>query len=64
MKYVMAIIVIVPGIALAGMLLDQPLKDPDAAYATLVNMLLPPGLRGLIPMRPVRIPDEHRRLHF
>ena len=48
MKYVMAIIVIVPGIALAGMLLDQPLKDPDAAYATLVNMLLPPGLRGLI----------------
>lgn len=48
MKYVMAVIVIVPGIALAGILLEQPLDDPDKAYATLINLLLPTGLRGLV----------------
>ncbi|MEN8007007.1 MAG: sodium/solute symporter [Candidatus Krumholzibacteriota bacterium] len=48
LKYVMAAIIVVPSIALAGLLKDNPLADPDQAYPTLVNMLLPTGLRGLI----------------
>jgi len=48
LKYLIALIVIVPGIALAGILADQPLDDPDLAYITLVNTYLPAGVRGLI----------------
>ena len=48
LKYVMALIIVVPAIALAGILRDSPLADPDQAYPTLVNMLLPAGLRGLV----------------
>ena len=48
LKYLIALIVIVPGIALAGILGDQPLDDPDLAYITLVNTYLPAGVRGLI----------------
>lgn len=48
LKYVMALIIVVPAIALAGILRETPLDDPDQAYPTLVNMLLPPGLRGLV----------------
>jgi SSS family solute:Na+ symporter len=48
LKYLMAAIIVIPSIALAGLLKDQPLSDPDQAYPTLVNMLLPTGLRGLI----------------
>jgi len=48
LKYVMAAIIVIPAIALAGLLKDNPLSDPDQAYPTLVNMLLPVGFRGLI----------------
>jgi SSS family solute:Na+ symporter len=48
LKYMMALIIVIPGIALAGILRDSPLKDPDQAYITLVNNLLPTGLRGVI----------------
>lgn len=48
LKYLMVLIIIVPGIALAGILRDEPLKDPDLAYLTLVNTFLPTGVRGLI----------------
>nr|MEE4266432.1 sodium/solute symporter [Candidatus Krumholzibacteria bacterium] len=48
LKYVMALIIVVPAIALAGILKDNALADPDRAYPTLVNMLLPKGLRGLV----------------
>jgi len=48
LKYVIALVIVVPGIALAGILKDNPLTDPDQAYPTLVNMLLPVGLRGLV----------------
>jgi len=48
LKYVMALIIIVPGIALAGILKDKPLEDPDLTYLTLVNDFLPAGVRGLI----------------
>ncbi len=48
LKYVMALIIIVPGIALAGILKDNPLKDPDLTYLTLVNDFLPVGVSGII----------------
>ena len=48
LKYVMAAIIILPGVALAGMVLDHPLQDPDRSYIVLIDRLLPTGLRGLI----------------
>ena len=48
MKYFMAIIIIVPGIALAGILEQQPLSDPDMAFPYLVANYLPLGIRGFI----------------
>lgn len=48
LKYVIALLIVVPGIALAGILKDNPLTDPDQAYPTLVNTLLPAGARGLV----------------
>jgi SSS family solute:Na+ symporter len=48
LKYLMVLIIVVPGIALAGILRENPLDDPDLAYLTLINMLLPAGVRGLI----------------
>lgn len=47
-KYLMVLIIIIPGIALAGILQDNPLDDPDQAYMTMVKTLLPVGLGGLI----------------
>jgi SSS family solute:Na+ symporter len=48
MKYFMAVIIIVPGIALAGILADNPLQEPDQTFPYLVTNYLPVGLRGLI----------------
>jgi SSS family solute:Na+ symporter len=48
MKYFMAAIVIIPGIALVGILGEGALKDPDTAFPYLVNTYLPVGLKGLI----------------
>ena len=50
MKYVMAVIVVVPGIALYGVLTADGggLADPDVAFAYMVNTYLPIGLKGLI----------------
>lgn len=48
LKYVIAAVTALPAIALAGILADRPLSDPDTAYPELVNMLLPAGLRGLV----------------
>lgn len=48
LKYLMVLIVIIPGIAMVGILGDQPLDDPDLAYLTLVNTYLPAGVRGLV----------------
>jgi len=49
MKYVMAIIIVVPGIALYVMLKDQGgLEDPDMTFPHLVSNFLPTGLKGLI----------------
>ncbi|MCH7876154.1 MAG: sodium/solute symporter [Gemmatimonadetes bacterium] len=48
LKYLMVLIIVVPGIAVAGILADQPLDDPDLAYLTLLNTYLPAGVRGLV----------------
>lgn len=47
-KYLMAIIIIIPGIALFGILGEQGLSDPDAAFPYIVNTYLPTGLKGII----------------
>ncbi len=48
MKYFMAILIIMPGIALAVILKDKGLGDPDETFPYLVKNFLPLGLRGLI----------------
>jgi len=46
-KYITAAMVVIPSIALVGFL-QEKLPDPDKAYTTLVNVLLPSGLKGLV----------------
>ena len=48
LKYFMAILIIIPGIALAGILGDNPLQDPDQTFPYLVSNFLPLGMRGII----------------
>ncbi|MEL7191140.1 MAG: sodium/solute symporter [Bacteroidota bacterium] len=48
LKYMMAAIIIIPGIALVGVLGENGLTDPDAAFPYLINHFLPTGLRGII----------------
>lgn len=48
MKYVMAVIIVVPGIALVGILGKNGLPDPDMAFPYLVKNYLPVGVQGLI----------------
>jgi SSS family solute:Na+ symporter len=49
MKYFMAVIIIVPGIALSGILIDTPLSEPDLAYPYVVkNFIQSDVLRGII----------------
>ena len=46
-KYFMAVLIIVPGIALYGMLGDG-LSEPDLAFPYLVKTYLPEGVKGII----------------
>jgi len=48
MKYLMALIIVIPGIALAGILANSPLTEPDQAFPYLVTTYLPVGVRGVI----------------
>jgi len=48
MKYVMAIIIVVPGVALYGILGEQGLSDPDMAFPHIVSNYLPVGVKGII----------------
>ena len=48
MKYVMAAVVILPGIALVGLVGESGLAEPDRAFPYLVTTYLPAGIRGLI----------------
>jgi len=46
-KYLMAILIIIPGIALYGTLGDS-LGEPDMAFPYIVNTYLPVGIKGII----------------
>ena len=46
-KYLMAILIIIPGIALYGILGDS-LGEPDMAFPYIVNTYLPVGIKGVI----------------
>lgn len=49
MKYVMAVLIVIPGIALYGILKDQGgIPDPDMAFPYLVKNYLPNGVKGII----------------
>lgn len=48
MKYVMAILIVVPGIALFGILGENGLTEPDMAFPYLVKNYLPTGVKGII----------------
>ena len=48
MKYLMAVIIVVPGIALVGILGDNGLSDPDLTFPYLVNTFLPLGVKGFV----------------
>ena len=48
MKIFMAVLIIIPGIALAGILGENGLAEPDQAFPYMVRNFLPTGLRGLI----------------
>lgn len=49
-KYLMAIVIIIPGIALYGILQEQGggLADPDGTFPYLVDTYLPTGVKGII----------------
>jgi SSS family solute:Na+ symporter len=48
-KFVTAAMLVVPGIALVGILGQEcQLQDPDQAYIRIVDILLGPGVRGLV----------------
>ena len=47
-KFVTAAMLVLPGIALAGLLGPRGLADPDRAYLRIADLLLAPGLRGLV----------------
>ena len=48
MKYVMAVLIVVPGIALYGILGPEGLAEPDMAFPYLVKTYLPIGVKGII----------------
>ncbi|MCI5081167.1 MAG: hypothetical protein MRY78_05720, partial [Saprospiraceae bacterium] len=48
MKYVMAVLIVIPGIALYGILGENGLSEPDMAFPYLVDNYLVTGLKGLI----------------
>ncbi|MEM9823538.1 MAG: sodium/solute symporter [Bacteroidota bacterium] len=48
MKYVMAVLIVIPGIALFGILGENGLSEPDMAFPYLVKNYLPTGIKGII----------------
>lgn len=48
MKYVMAVLIVIPGIALYGILGENGLTEPDMAFPYLVKTYLPTGVKGII----------------
>ncbi|MEM9928578.1 MAG: sodium/solute symporter [Bacteroidota bacterium] len=49
-KYLMAVIIIIPGIALYGIMAAKgtPLADPDSTFPYIVDTFLPTGVKGII----------------
>ena len=47
-KYVMAVLIVIPGIALVGILGTNGLAEPDLAFPYLVKNYLPVGIKGII----------------
>ena len=47
LKYLMAIVIVIPGIALFGILGDS-FNEPDLAFPYIVNTYLPVGLKGIV----------------
>ena len=47
-KYFMALLIVIPGIALVGILGQNGLADPDQAFPYIVKNYIPIGLKGLI----------------
>ena len=47
-KYVMAVLIVIPGIALVGILGENGLAEPDLAFPYLVKTYLPVGVKGVI----------------
>ena len=48
LKYAMAVLIVVPGVALAGILGNKGLAEPDMAFPYLVSTYLPVGVKGFI----------------
>ena len=48
MKYIMAVLIVIPGIALVGILGANGLAEPDLAFPFIVKNYLPIGVKGLI----------------
>ena len=48
LKYVMAVLIVIPGIALVGILGENGLAEPDLAFPYLVKNYLPMGVKGII----------------
>ncbi|MFZ9045643.1 MAG: SLC5 family protein [Cyclobacteriaceae bacterium] len=49
LKYVMAIVIVIPGIALAGILSEgNGLSDPDQVFPYVVSTYLPVGIQGVV----------------
>ncbi|MCI4667311.1 MAG: sodium/solute symporter [Bacteroidia bacterium] len=48
MKYVMAALIVIPGIALVGILGENGLAEPDMAFPYIVDNYLPIGIKGII----------------
>jgi SSS family solute:Na+ symporter len=47
-KYIMAVLIVIPGIALVGILGKNGLAEPDLAFPYLVKTYLPVGVKGII----------------
>jgi len=47
-KYVMAVLIVIPGIALVGILGENGLAEPDLTFPYLVKTYLPVGVKGVI----------------
>jgi len=47
-KILMAVVIVIPGIALVGILGEGQLADPDMAFPYIVSTYLPIGVKGLI----------------